>query len=220
MTPGTSPAILVLSGWRAWPFLSRVLARELRKRLGMPPGDPAILPMSFQDCSTISACVERAVTRCHAHFGPDAPLQIVAVSMGGLIARKAILDGHHGARLRATRLFTLATPHRGASLARYVRLDSAARDMKPGSDFLRDLNTRDTAATRPYELVCYARLGDMWVGSTNAAPPGMDPIWVSWQPLSPSHLAISRDTRIIDDIAARIMGKEPLLKPNGPPPRD
>jgi len=74
--------------------------------------------------------------------------------------------------------------------------------------------------TRPYELVCYARLGDAWVGSTNAAPEGMHPIWVEPIRFLPSHLAISADARIIDDIARRIRGEEPSLKVNGPPPRD
>jgi len=228
--------ILILSGWRAWPVMSRRLARTLaatieriRGTAGQASrGTPGVgrfgfLPVSFHDLGTIDACVERVVTRAVERFGADAECQIVGVSMGGLIARKAVLDGHGGARIRARRVFTLATPHRGSRLARTIALDASALAMKPGSRFLKDLDAREASAwngTRPYELVCYARLGDMWVGATNAAPPGEHPIWVPPLRFQPSHLTISRDTRIIDDIAARISGKEPLLKPNGPPPRD
>jgi hypothetical protein len=179
------------------------------------------IPLAFPDCSTIGACVERVVTAANDRFSTNAVFDIVAVSMGGLVARAAILDGHGGKRLAARRVFTLATPHRGAKLARWIRLDGACRDMQPGSPFLRELDAREHGAGgRPYEMVCYARLGDRWVGSTNAAPPGMDPIWVPAIRGTPSHLMVSTDARIIDDIARRMLGMDPVLRANGPPPRD
>ncbi len=239
--------ILVLSGWRAWPPLSKGVAKKLARRLGelrsqnpSPVGSEAdilspkgrgtgaaprfeFLPIWFHDLGTFDACVQRVVTQAHERFGADAECEIVGVSMGGLVARKAILDGHNGMRIRAHRVFTLASPHRGSKLARWVRPDGASRDMRPGSPFLRGLNEREASAwneTRPYELVCYARLGDTWVGAINSAPEGEHPIWVPAMRFQPSHLTISRDPRILDDIARRMMGLEASLTPNGPPPRD
>ena len=54
-------------------------------------------------------------------------------------------------------------------------------DMRAGSEFLRHLNDADEAAG--YEVFPYVRLGDMIVGTPNAAPPGRDPWWVPAEPL-------------------------------------
>jgi hypothetical protein len=48
----------------------------------------------------------------------------------------------------------------------------------------------------------------------------MDPIWVPAIRGTPSHLMVSTDARIIDDIARRMLGMDPVLRANGPPPRD
>lgn len=148
--------------------------------------------------------------------------------MGGLVARLAALAPEAREpfgiptelpRLNIARLFTLATPHRGASLAGIVALDAAARDMKPGSPFLRDLDAAEPDP-RLYEMVCYARLRDAWVGATNTAPPGTNPIWVPTPARNLAHLTVSRDRRILLDIARRLRGEPPLALEPSPPPRN
>ena len=67
-----------------------------------------------------------------------------------------------GRRLKIVRLFTLGTPHGGAKLAEVARPDAAARDMRAGSAFLTALDRSLAGAS--YELVCYTRLRDTWVG--------------------------------------------------------
>jgi triacylglycerol lipase len=71
------------------------------------------------------------------HFGPDAPLDVVGFSMGGLVARYYVQ--RLGGVDRVRRLVTLASPHQGTLLAWCIP-NPGCRQMRPGSAFLRDLN--------------------------------------------------------------------------------
>jgi triacylglycerol lipase len=64
-------------------------------------------------------------------------IDLIGFSMGGLVARYYLqrLDGLD----RVSRLITISTPHRGTRTA-YLHWNRAIRQMRPGSDFLRDLN--------------------------------------------------------------------------------
>ncbi|MEO1129166.1 MAG: hypothetical protein AAFX05_05575 [Planctomycetota bacterium] len=214
--------LLVLSGWRSWPVMAWHLARDIRVQLDVSPDQ--IAWRSFATVSSFDAAVRRTMQLVTATWPSDDPdwsceVDVVGVSMGGIIARAAAAGTtHHGHRLRIRRLFTLASPHRGARLAKHIAIDAAARDMRPGSPFLRRLD--EALEHADYELICYARLGDQWVGATNTAPPGMDPIWVKPQGLTMSHLMVSNDARIVEDICRRLVGSEPLLGPPSQPPRD
>jgi len=88
--------------------------------------------------------------------------------------------------------------------------------MRPGSPFLVRLDERLPDAD--YEMICYARLRDWWVGARNAAPPGEHPIWVRASPFTMSHLLITRDGRILDDVCRRLIGEEPSLGAPSEPP--
>ena len=148
-------------------------------------------------------------------------VDLVAHSMGGLVARAAAMGGVFGQsrgtkRLRIARLFTLATPHLGAKLARRIAPDRTARDMKPGSSFLHTLD--DALMDAPYELICYARLRDSWVGATRTAPEGHGVRWVNGT-RAVGHLTITQDRRIIMDIAKRLRGESGLLR-EGLAPQD
>jgi triacylglycerol lipase len=72
-----------------------------------------------------------------ANFTPDQAIDIVGFSMGGLVSRYYIqrLDGIQ----RVRKFVTIATPHRGTWTG-FLRANPGARDMRPGSAFLRDLN--------------------------------------------------------------------------------
>lgn len=204
-----SRPLLVLSGWRAPPIAAWSLARTLRPLGG---GGPPVVHLSFMlrnDLGSMASLVRR---RVHERLGADAAggIDVVGVSMGGLVARAAaIAEGKGGAPpVRIARLFTLATPHRGAKLARYIAPDAAARAMRPGSEALRQLDEH-LAMTVP-SLTCYARLHDTWVGATNTAPPGHEPIWLDGPRVGAHHL-ISLDRRIVLDVALRLAGDAPLL---------
>jgi pimeloyl-ACP methyl ester carboxylesterase len=63
----------------------------------------------------------------------DAQVELVAHSMGGLVARLALLEGAFAARVRT--FVTLGTPHHGTLAARFLATDRAL-DLRPGSPLL------------------------------------------------------------------------------------
>ena len=84
----------------------------------------------------------------------DKCIDIVAHSMGGIITRLALQDPQVAARIHT--VITLATPHHGTQLARY--LDTLkVRELQPNSDLLTELSCQlpwgtDTQMPR---LICY-----------------------------------------------------------------
>ncbi|MHC4990923.1 MAG: lipase family alpha/beta hydrolase [Planctomycetota bacterium] len=196
----------------------------LRRRLGaVTNGDHPIIEVSFLGEWTFDACRSRLIRAVDAAMPSDDPQQtievdVVAFSMGGLVARYAARpcdDG--GPALCINRLFTIASPHRGAPVANLPTFDARAIDMRPESEFLQELD--ETEATTGYQLFSYVRLGDSVVGEENAAPPGRKAWWVANPPFSFAHLWASSDARILADIARRLRGEEPYsMLPAAPAP--
>jgi hypothetical protein len=148
-------------------------------------------------------------------------VDVVATSMGGLIARHAACVPSEPAasrpRLNIARLFTISTPHRGASLAVTPTLDQRVIDMREGSNFLHRLNVEFPPA---YEVVAYVSVPDYVVGERNTALPGQTPWWVVSAPFTSSHMCANDDPRIIADIARRLRGEQPFtIDPPSPLPR-
>ena len=77
---------------------------------------------------------DRTMTACGA-----GGVHLVGHSMGGLVIRDAVQSRGLADRTRAA--VTLATPHHGSTFARFVP-GPCARQMLPGSRFLRDLASR------------------------------------------------------------------------------
>ncbi len=162
----------------------------------------------FVGAGTFDACRERVLDAApRTADGELAEVDVVAISMGGLIARHAARSTDDDDRaLPIARLFTISTPHRGANLAALPTLDARVSDMRADATFMSDLN----AAARPYELVAYGRLNDWIVGVENTAPPGETPIWVAPPLASPSHLMAARDPRLRADLLRRLREEAPL----------
>ncbi|MBX3387142.1 MAG: hypothetical protein KF768_11275 [Phycisphaeraceae bacterium] len=220
--------VVVVSGWHALNVLPANIIANLSPLFRAEPARSGFLPHAFPTQTDFDAIARRMVERVRGRWPneqPDRTVEVdaIAVSMGGLVCRYAasprLMRSHP--RLNLRRLFTIGTPHRGAWLADRIAVDRAARDMKPGSRFLSALD--DELPRAEYELVCYARLYDEFVGATRSAPAGREPIWLSG-PRVLSHLTIAQDRRILADIAARLRGEpEPPLArfiDRGPPPRD
>jgi hypothetical protein len=217
--------VLVLAGYHAWRLTVAHTASKIHGLVGGPAENFHAIAYPFS--SNIDAMARRVVAgveRIWPNSGSGerhrtTEIDVVGISMGGIVARVAAnLHLENGQkRLRIARLFTLATPHRGAILAERLRPDRAARDLHPDSPFLERLNA--TLPTAKYDLTCYARLNDTWVGSTRAAPPGREPIWVSGIRFL-SHITISTDGRILADIARRLRAEPPLALRGSTPPCD
>lgn len=72
----------------------------------------------------------------------NCPVYIIGHSMGGLVARTAMLPRWH-MHDRVKHIFTLATPHQGTPVA-HLGLGDCVEEMLPGSLFLESLNESDT----------------------------------------------------------------------------
>jgi pimeloyl-ACP methyl ester carboxylesterase len=203
--------LLVLGG-----YLELGLSQAfLKRRFHRLTGDSRIAGVSFLLCSTFDECRRKAIAAVERAFpGPD-PLRttevdVVGVSMGGLVARYAALrpENADARRLCVARLFTISSPHLGADRARLPAVNQLQRDMRADSAFLRRLNRPENAPAFP--VFPYVRLGDHTVGAANAAPIGMTPWWVPDVPLQPPHSGAIVDARIIADIARRLRGEAPF----------
>ncbi len=219
---GLERPVIVLAGYRSPMPIASGLAETICTLTGADR--ERVADLSYIWSGTIEGPAQKAVALVEERFPSDDPewtteVDVVAISMGGLVARLAAADPSMraepgGKRLRIRTLYSLASPHRGATLAEWIRLDRAARDMRPGSDFLARLD--DAFAERSYEVVAYAVLRDGWVGAKHASPIGMDPIWVSGR-LVLSHHLVSFNRRIQADLARRLRGEEPLGQASSPP---
>ncbi len=217
--------VLVLGGYHSPSFTARAVASRLCRLTG---GERApILPVAYPFSCNVESAARRVLAAACAAFPAATPertreFDVVAISMGGLVARLAAAGRATGwPRLSVQRLFTIATPHRGAKIARVVAVDRAAREMRPGSAFLRQLDRDSADAT--YELVCYGQLRDWWVGARHTAPPAREPIWLDTRGLlayALSHFTILYNRTILIDLARRLRGEAPIAGPGSRPPAD
>ena len=215
--------IMILGGWRAPAISPWRLEDRLRRLL---PG-ATIITIAYPLAGSIEAArgeVERRLSRAKLQRAADGALEldVIGISMGGLVARTMLSTPLKGVpNLRVPRLFTLATPHRGAVLTRHVRPDSATKCMREDSEFLAKLNA--TAWPASTSLTCYTLLHDWWVGARNTAPPGRTPIWLDASNVAErwmSHFLIVQHAGIATDIARRLRGEAPLSVEGAPPPID
>jgi triacylglycerol lipase len=125
-----------------------------------------------------------------ASFATDQAIDVVGFSMGGLVSRYYIqrLGGIH----RVRRFVTIGTPHRGTWTA-FLRANAGARDMRPGSPFLRDLN-RDVETL---DGICFTSIWTpfdlMIVPSNSSRVPAGRSISVR----TPAHPLLVRDPRVL-----------------------
>ena len=71
------------------------------------------------------------------HLPPEEPFDLLGFSMGGLISRYYLQ--RLGGLARVRRFLTLSSPHQGTWTG-YLRWNAGCEQMRPNSDFLRDLN--------------------------------------------------------------------------------
>lgn len=150
--PGGAPAVaaarpvLLIHGILCNGAVWRPLARHLHAA-GFGPLRAIDLEPSTGDIAAHAPTVAAAVRELRG-ADPAVRVRVVAHSMGGLVARAALGRGDLEA---VSCLVTIATPHHGSRLARFAP-GGAARQMRPGSEFLAVLNAArpegaDTAVT-------------------------------------------------------------------------
>ncbi|MEM1446709.1 MAG: hypothetical protein AAGF84_11680 [Planctomycetota bacterium] len=188
----------------------------MRKHLEAHFGTASIHTVRYFALSEYDRLAAQLVQETDEAFGPGinpdrtVAVDVVALSMGGLVARHAALVGDGQRTLDLRRLFTVGTPHRGSIMDTRYTPDELLRDMQPGSDFLTRLQDAYPEAT--YTIVSYVRLGDGIVGQANAAPPGQTAIWLDSLPWQRPHADALHDPRIQADILLRLRGLVPLAR--------
>lgn len=108
----------------------------------------------FGDLDGYADLVHAAVERLRKTSGAE-QVSVVAHSMGGL-ALRSYLRRYGGDAI--ARAITIASPHHGTLLARFGH-GRNARQMRPGSDFLRELASGESADARA-KFVCIATRDD------------------------------------------------------------
>jgi triacylglycerol lipase len=125
-----------------------------------------------------------------ANFAVQDGIDLVGFSMGGLVSRFYIqrLGGIH----RVRKFISIATPHRGTRTA-YLRDNPGARNMRPGSVFLKDLN-RDVAMLAGLSFTSIWTPLDLMILPTSSSrlPVGQSVRVWSW-----AHPLLVRNSRVL-----------------------
>ena len=211
--PSTRPAldrpVIILDGIGSWGIDAAKLARTIRGR-----ADGQVVTVAFPWDGDFDACRRHAVDAVeHAIPGGDAAqtaeVDVIGLSMGGLVARYAAIDRPTlGPRLRVRRLFTISSPLAGARLANaigWLSPNRLHRDLRPGSAFYERLGPLPT-----YPVVSYSRLQDPIVGARYASLPGAGVYWLANRPFQNAHSGAFDDPRIVVDLLRRLLNEPPL----------
>jgi Predicted acetyltransferases and hydrolases with the alpha/beta hydrolase fold len=209
--------VVILGGWHAPGVANWSLASKLIPATSGKAGD--FLSITYAARLSLASAARAAFHAMQERGLLEQELDLIGISMGGILARALAVNLFSLGEIKARRVLTVASPHRGAKIARVVIPDAAAWDMRPGSRFLTELNKREPA----HELHCYAALRDWWIGARNTAPPGLHPYWVDIHPglgRLCTHFAINHEKRVIADIARRLRAEEPIAQRPSEPPID
>jgi len=191
------------------PTVYRIFFRGITKRA-------QIITVSVGFCGSFAECRQKVIAAVDAACFSNDPLwttqvDVVGVSLGGLVARYAAAPSPnpaHPRRLRIARLFSISSPHSGAELADRIALTDFHRALRPGSEFLTTLAAQDAQAD--YDLYPYVHLQDRIVGARYAAPPGRTAFWLADRGPLLAHNAAIIDDRIFADIARRLRNQPPF----------
>ncbi len=204
--------IVVISGYLDPGLYAGVVSRELRRLTSHDPADFRVARFALH--GAIEPMAECVVEKLRAIAGgARASFDLVGLSMGGLVARRVAAVVNAGDEIRVERVFTLGTPHRGSTLAERIAPTEAARQMRPGSDFLRELDA--ALGLSGIELVAYQMDADAVIGDGRGVPDGHPGHRLPRRPGEP-HLHIMGDPIAILDIARRLRGEPAILIPQGP----
>lgn len=200
--------LVVVGGWADPGIGGTVAAKKLRDLTG----NGRILAVHPGFAWSFDGAANQLVDEVETHFGPNAQVDVVGISMGGVVARHAATAdarfGEDDHRLNIRNLFTIASPHTGAQLADVAGFWGTGLAMRSNSPFLRRLAKREQAGEIDYPIVAYARTNDYTIGPGSALPEHLLDrgllIWVRANPLGGGHWRPYADETILGDIARRL----------------
>lgn len=198
--------LLILNGYHAWAGVVESVRKQLARITSGNPDD--ILAISFMDQTCFDAQRRRVLDETARWVGLNTPVDIVAHSMGGLVGRSCGVSNHpDGRTLLIERLYTLASPHRGATLANVATPDATARGMRAGSDFLKGLDASHTTIRR---LVTFTHAKDPVVGAHNTSLHHEHTRWCSGSRVL-SHFSVAHNPIVLATIARELRSEPPLF---------
>lgn len=201
---------LVIVGGFLDPLGSQLLAHDFRNYFH---DDACIIAVPLFAAGSFEDCRKRIVDAVDGAFPGTDPrwtteVDVIGVSLGGLAARYAAEPPKTPGirRLCIARLFTIASPLRGANLANWLpcNLHPLQASMRSGSPMLKSM---DAAAYEPgncYPIYPYVCATDYIVGADNAAPADRIAWWINRVPWMPPHSSAYLDPRIRADIVRRL----------------
>src|SRR5262245_39969257 len=138
---GLERPVVILGGWHSPGVANWSVESILRPHTSGRAGD--FLSITYPFKMSVGGAADAAVRAMRERGMWDRELDIVGVSMGGVIARALAAGtfGHGDPRVR--RIFTIAAPHRGAKVARVALLDRCAWELRPKSRLIAGINQRN-----------------------------------------------------------------------------
>jgi triacylglycerol lipase len=185
---------ILVPGFSDQASFMRPLERALQKK-GLDAH--VVSPQPSDGRIGIDVLAEELAAEIDATFPPMQPLNLFGFSMGGLVCRT--YAQRLGGLARIRRLVTLATPHQG-TYAAYLYDRPACLQMRPGSQFLADLN-------RDADLLAQIYFASIWTPlDLTILPPAssMLPIGEMTPILSPFHRTLIYDPRVVAVIAEHL----------------
>jgi triacylglycerol lipase len=128
-----------------------------------------------------------------AQYGPDDKFDLVGFSMGGLVCRYYLQK--LGGACRVRRFVTISTPNNGCLWA-WLGRGEGVREMRPGSEMLRDLNSSAAGLAALEYTSLYTPLDLAIVPSTSSRLPVARNV-IAWVPLHPLMLMMSEPLRMV-----------------------
>jgi triacylglycerol lipase len=150
---------------------------SLRRRLethGIQCHVPQLKPNDARE--GIDKLAETLKEDIDAEFGPDARFAMVGFSMGGLVSRHYLQN--LGGAERCDSFITVSSPHHGTKMA-YTYPGKGARQMRPGSPFLRNLEDTEhrlgdipvVSYRTPMDLIILPTDSSVWKRAENHSHP-------------------------------------------------
>jgi triacylglycerol lipase len=133
---------------------------------------------------------EQVAHYIETNFARSQPVDLIGFSMGGLVSRYYVQ--RLGGIDRVERLITIASPHKG-TWAAFLRSNPGARQMRPSSTFLRDLNS-DAAVLDRIRFTSIWTPTDLMIVPSNSS---VLPSGLSLRVSALAHPLMVRDTQVL-----------------------
>lgn len=195
-SPSAPPAdrVVLVHGFLENGSAFRMMKRRLEKQ-GYQCLVPKLRPSDGR--GGLEPLAENLKRDIDAAYGPEAPVSIVAFSMGGIVSRHYLQ--HLGGAARCRKLFTISSPHQGTTAA-WLYPTKGVAQMRPGSEFLARLDATDhrlgsmpvVSYRTPLDLIIVPASSSVWDRAENISHPAL------------LHPLMITSRTVISDIARRL----------------